>query len=142
MDINFKQKFINIDFDKIIKDELLDYKEYVNYKKEYNIEANKNYNKYKIYQNDLNDINKIETFSTKDKFIYTYINENKKEDLKNEMKKIILSQTKLIDNFQHYINILNTSNISNLDGKVPNLDGKVTIKEDQKGKGFLSKFFN
>jgi hypothetical protein len=136
MDINFKQKFINIDFDKITRDDLLDYKEYINYKKEYYIETNKNYDKYKLYQNDLNDVNKTETFSTKDKFIYTYIDENKKEDLKNEMKKIILLQTKLLDNFQHYIHILNTSNITFTD------DNKGSFKEDQKGKGFLSKFFN
>lgn len=132
MDINFKQKFINIDFDKIIRDDLLNYKEYINYKKEYFIESNKNYDKYKIYQNDLNDINKTETFSTKDKFIYTYIDENKKRELKNEMKKIILSQTKLLENFQHYIHILNTGTFI-----LPS-----NIKEDQKGKGFLSKFFN
>lgn len=131
MDLDFKQKFINIDFDKIIKDELLDYKEYIHYKKEYFTEANLNYDKYKIYQSDLNNIYKIETFSTKDKFIYTYIDENKKDDLKNNMKKIILLQTKLLDNFQHYINILNTSTFTNT----------VTLKEG-KGKGFLSKFFN
>jgi len=131
MDLDFKQKFINVDFDKIIKDELVEYKEYINYKREYFIEANLNYDKYKIYQTDLNNIYKMETFSTKDKFIYTYIDENKKNDLKNNIKKIILLQTKLLDNFQHYINILNTSTFTD----------SITLKEG-KGKGFLSKFFN
>jgi len=125
MDINFQQKFININFDKIIKEELINYKEYIEHKDQYYTETSVNYNNYKIYKDELVDINKTQSFSTKDKFIYTYIDENKKSFLKEEIKNIILSQTKLLDNFQHYITILNTS-----------------IFIQPKQKSFLSKFFN
>ena len=126
MDIDFQQKFINIDFDKIIKEEFLDNQEYINYKKQYFIETKQNYNNYKIYQTELSDINKIQNFNTNDKFIYTYIDENRKSYLKTEIKKIIFSQTKLLENFRHYITILNT-NITYI---------------QPKQKSFLSKFFN
>lgn len=125
MDINFQQKFININFDKIIKEELISYKEYIEHKDQYYTETSVNYNNYKIYKDELIDINKTQSFSTKDKFIYTYIDENKKSFLKDEIKNIILLQTKLLDNFQHYITILNTS-----------------IFIQPKQKSFLSKFFN
>ncbi len=126
MDIDFQQKFINIDFDKIIKEEFLDSQEYINHKKQYFIEAKQNYNNYKVYQTELSDINKIQNFNTNDKFIYTYIDENRKSYLKTEIKKIIFSQTKLLENFRHYITILNT-NITYI---------------QPKQKSFLSKFFN
>lgn len=126
MDIDFQQKFININFDKIIKQEFLDYTEYIEHKNQYFLETNINYNTYKIYQTELSDINKTQSFNTKDKFIYTYIDENRKSFLKMEMKRIILSQNKLLENFQHYITILNTN---------------VTYIQP-KQKSFLSKFFN
>lgn len=129
MDINFKQKFINVDFDKLIKQELVDYKEYIQYKKDYFLETNKNNDNYKVYQYELTELNKTESFSTDNKFIYTYIDENKKNNLKNEMKKIILSQTRLLENFQHYITILNTEIF-------------LTPETSSRQKGFLSKFFN
>lgn len=78
MDIDFQQKFININFDKIIKQEFLDYTEYIEHKNQYFVETNINYNTYKIYQTELSDINKTQSFNTKDKFIYTYIDENRK----------------------------------------------------------------
>ena len=126
MDIDFQQKFININFDKIIKQEFLDYTEYIEHKNQYFVETNINYNTYKIYQTELSDINKTQSFNTKDKFIYTYIDENRKSFLKTEMKKIIMLQNKLLENFQHYITILNTN---------------VTYIQP-KQKSFLSKFFN
>jgi|688.fasta_scaffold121501_5 hypothetical protein len=129
MDIDFKQKFINVDFDKLIKQELVDYKEYVQYKKDYFLETNKNNDNYKVYQYELTELNKTESFSTDNKFIYTYIDENKKHNLKSEMKKIILSQTRLLENFQHYITILNTEIF-------------LTSETSTRQKGFLSKFFN
>lgn len=129
MDIDFKQKFINVDFDKLIKQELVDYKEYIQYKKDYFLETNKNNDNYKVYQYELTELNKTESFSTDNKFIYTYIDENKKNNLKSEMKKIILSQTRLLENFQHYITILNTEIF-------------LTSETSTRQKGFLSKFFN
>jgi hypothetical protein len=125
MDIDFQKKFININFDKIIKQEFLDSIEYTQNKNQYFVETNINYNNYKIYQTELSDINK-KSFNTKDKFIYTYIDENRKSLLKMELKNIILSQNKLLENFQHYITILNTN---------------VTYIQP-KQKSFLSKFFN
>ena len=125
MDINFQEKFLNIDFNKIIKEELINYKEYIEHNDQYYLETKTNFNNYKIYRDELSNINKIQTCNTKDKFIYTYIDENRKSYLKEEIKKIILSQTRLLDNFQHYITILNT-----------------TVFIQTKQKSFLSKFFN
>ncbi len=125
MDINFQEKFLNIDFNKIIKEELINYKEYIEHNNQYYLETKTNFNNYKIYRDELSNINKIQTCNTKDKFIYTYIDENRKSYLKEEIKKIILSQTRLLDNFQHYITILNT-----------------TVFIQTKQKSFLSKFFN
>jgi hypothetical protein len=125
MDINFQEKFLNIDFNKIIKEELINYKEYIEHNDQYYLETKTNFNNYKIYRDELSNINKIQTCNTKDKFIYTYIDENRKSYIKEEIKKIILSQTRLLDNFQHYITILNT-----------------TVFIQTKQKSFLSKFFN
>ena len=57
MDIDFAQKFLNIDFDKMVKEEILVNEDYQNFKKEYFKEANINYNTYKNFNNKLNIIN-------------------------------------------------------------------------------------
>ena len=109
MDIDFLQKFINIDFDKLVKEEILKDDEYQNFKKDYFKETNENFNKYKMFNNELNILSNTQSINTKDKFLYVYIDENQKSLLIQQIKNIVLSQTKLLENFQHYITILNTN---------------------------------
>ena len=57
--------------------------------------------------NKLNNFN--QSINTKDKFLYVYIDEDEKSLLIQQIKNIVLQQNRLLENFQHYITILNTT---------------------------------
>lgn len=126
MNIDFYNQYININFDNSIDDDFLNSQEYyLIYKKEYVNQTELNYILYKKYIKELSSLNEFYTINNT-KYNYTYIDTDKIEKLKLEIKNLIKSQNSLLDNFNHYITILNTN--------------KNLFKIKTKQKNFFSKF--
>lgn len=126
MDIDFYGKYIDINFDSIIDTELVNSQEfYLKYKKEYFDQSEYNYILYKNFCEELSSFNDFYTINNT-KYSYTYIDIDKINDIKIKIKNLIKSQNNLLDNFNHYISILNTN--------------KSLFKPKTKQKNFFSKF--
>jgi hypothetical protein len=126
MDIDFYSKYINVNFDNIVDNELVNSNEfYLKYKKEYMEETQSNYILYKEYSQELSKLNDFYNINNK-KYNYVYIDTDKIDKLKIKIKNLIKSQNNLLDNFNHYISILNTN--------------KNLFKPKIKQKNFFSKF--
>jgi hypothetical protein len=111
MNIDFYSQYININFDEILlenNNNLVNSEEfYLTYKKEYFDQTSQNFEKYKNFDNELKDlINFNSSEPTKYKYVYTDL--NRVEFLKQQLKNLIIAQNKLLDNFHHYITLLNT----------------------------------
>jgi hydroxymethylpyrimidine pyrophosphatase-like HAD family hydrolase len=126
MDIDFYSKYINVNFDNIVDNELVNSNEfYLTYKKEYMEETQSNYILYKEYSQELSKLNDFYNINNK-KYNYVYIDTDKIDKLKIKIKNLIKSQNNSFDNFNHYISILNTN--------------KNLFKPKIKQKNFFSKF--
>lgn len=126
MDIDFYSTYININFDTLIDNDLVNSQEfYLKYKKEYLDQSDSNYVLYKKYSDELSLYNESYTVNNT-KYTYTYIDVNKIKDVKIKIKNLIRSQNNLLENFNHYISILNTN--------------KSLFKPKIKQKNFFSKF--
>jgi len=126
MDIDFYSKYIDVNFDNIIDNELLNSNEfYLTYKKKYMDETQSNYILYNEYSQELAKINDFYQRNNT-KYNYVYIDTDKIDKLKIKIKNLIKSQNKLFDNFNHYISILNTNTS--------------LFKPKNKQKNFFSKF--
>ena len=126
MDINFYSKYINVNFDYIIDNDLLNSNEYyLKYKKEYMDETQSNYILFKEYSEELSKLTNFYTINNT-KYNYIYTDTDKIDKLKIKLKNVIKSQNNLLDNFTHYISILNTR--------------KTLFQPKTKQKNFFSKF--
>jgi len=108
----FKQRFLNIDFDNILNQEdnkLVNSSEYyLQYKNNYINFTNQNYITYcKLLDNYLQLSNNYTVSNSK--YIYTVIDQSLYQKLNKDIKNLINTQKKLYDNFIHYINLLNYS---------------------------------
>jgi hypothetical protein len=126
MNIDFYSKYINVNFDNSIDNEFLNSNEfYLKYKKEYMEETQSNYILYKEYSKEFENLNNFYT-TNNTKYNYIYIDTDTIEKLKGKIKNLIKSQNYLLDNFNHYISILNNN--------------KTLFKPKTKQKNFFSKF--
>lgn len=111
LNIDFYNQFVNIDFDNILSETnnpLINSKEfYLNYKNEYFDQTNKNYSKFLRCNSELQKIKDSQYKIEKTKYKFIYLDQNKQELLKNELKNIIICQNTLLDNFKHHIHMLN-----------------------------------
>ena len=135
LNIDFYNMFLNVDFDSIlseINNPLVNSKEfYLNYKNEYFDQTNKNYSRFLRYNSELQRLRNTEYKKTATKYTFLYLDQNKIESLKNDLKSIILEQNILFNNLKYHIEMLN---------KEPNK----FISQDQetpKQRGLMS-FFN
>lgn len=112
MEIDFKSKFLNYNFDDILINNnnplLNSYEFYIQYKQKYIINSRKNYELYqKLYKEYIN-LKKTEyQMPSTNVVIYTYISSDKLNDLCFKIKNLLKQQQKNLDNFLHYINHLN-----------------------------------
>jgi hypothetical protein len=126
MNIDFFSKYINVNFDNNIDNEFLNSNElYLTYKKEYMDQTQSNYILYTEYSKELENLNNFYTINNT-KYNYIYIDTDTIEKLKSKIKNLIKSQNYLLDNFNHYISILNNN--------------KTLFKPKTKQKNFFSKF--
>lgn len=111
MNIDFYSQYININFDEILLENnntLINSEEfYLMYKKEYFDKTLENFEKFKVWISELNELTNL-SVSNNNKYKYVYINTTRLELLKQNVKNLIISQNKLLDNFHHYITLLNT----------------------------------
>ena len=137
MNIDFYSQYININFDEILlenNNDLINSEEfYLIYKKTYFDETLKNFEKFKIYNSELNELSNLNDKTTS-KYKHVYIDTIRFEFLKQSIKNIVIFQNKLLDNFHHYITLLNTHPEK---FKSKNEDN-INIQK----RGFLSKLFD
>jgi len=108
-DKDFYAKYQSINFDTILSDpDLLQSKDlYINYKNEYYNKTQANYNNLKNLNNQLDELLSKEKTKNDTKYTFLYIDQNKIELLKKEIKDVLFYQNLLFDNFNHYLLILN-----------------------------------
>jgi hypothetical protein len=112
MDIDFKSKFLNYDFDNILINHnnplINSYDNYIQYKQKYIISTRKNYDLYQKWIKEYINLKNLK-FQTPDNnvIIYTYIDNDKLNDLSYKLKNLLKEQQKKLSNFLHYITYLN-----------------------------------
>ncbi len=138
MDIDFHSQYINFDFDKILIDNnnhLINSEDvYLNFKKQYFNETVLAYKEFQELSKLLNELQESGGYKQNlkgTKHLFVYIDEEKIENLKIQIKKIYITQEKRFSNFYNYVILLNTN--KDLFIEKP----KVTDK-----RSFLSKLFD
>lgn len=111
LNIDFYNMFININFDNILyetNNPLVNSKEfYLNYKKQYFDKTNQNYSRFLRINAELQKLKESQHKIKNQKYFFVYLDKKSLETLKNDLKKIIISQQELFNNFKHYIEKLN-----------------------------------
>jgi len=136
MDIDFysQYQYININFDEILMESnnhlINSQNVYLVYKQQYFDESLKNYELFKKYKTELERLQKSETITLPNKYLFVYKDTQVIEQTKQNLKNVVLSQEKLLNNFHHYITLLNTN---------PNMFE--VKKQTNEKKSFLSKLF-
>jgi hypothetical protein len=134
MDIDFYSQYININFDEILiesNNHLINSQNvYLTYKQQYFNESLKNYDLFKKYKTELERLQKSETVTLPNKYLFIYKDTQVIEQTKQNLKNVVISQEKLLNNFHHYITLLNTN---------PNMFE--VKKQTNEKKSFLSKLF-
>jgi len=134
MDIDFYSQYININFDEILMESnnhlINSQNVYLVYNQQYFDESSKNYELFKKYKTELERLQKSETITLPNKYLFVYKDTQVIEQTKQNLKNVVLSQEKLLNNFHHYITLLNTN---------PNMFE--VKKQTNEKKSFLSKLF-
>lgn len=111
LNIDFYNMFININFDNILletNNPLVNSKEYyLNYKRTYFDQTNKNYSKFLRINAELQKLKNLQYNILNNKYYYTYLDQKQLDSLKNDLKIIIISQKESFNNFKHYVETLN-----------------------------------
>lgn len=111
-DKEFRNTFINVDFDEIFinnNNELVNHPEYLKIKQDYLNQTNENFNKFKHLLEEYNLI--VNNYTVKNnKYTYMHIDEEKLDFLNDELKNLKLKQQKLLANILNFIKVLNKLN--------------------------------
>lgn len=113
MDIDFYSRYININFDEILTENnnlLVSSEEmYLKYKKKYFDETHKNYKLFKDFSTELKILENDQGYTNNNnKYLYVYKDITKIEELRLNIKNIVIAQNTLLYNFNHYVNLLNS----------------------------------
>lgn len=115
--MSFKETYINYNFDDILinaNNSLVNsFEHYLRFKQIYMSKSLHNYARHNKLSKQIEELENLHVSNTSNSYNYTYINVEKLDILKNEIKTIILEQTKLYNDFLHYIKFLN-ENVSKL----------------------------
>lgn len=106
----FKERFLNINFDNILIQEdnpLVNSSEYyLQYKNNYLTLTNKNYTDYCILLDKYLELSNNYTI-VNNKYTYTIVDKSLYLKLNKDIKNLINNQQKILDNFLHFVNLLN-----------------------------------
>lgn len=113
MDIDFHSRYININFDEILTENnnlLVSSEEmYLKYKKKYFDETHKNYKLFKYFSTELKILENDQGYTNNNnRYLYVYKDITKIEELRLNIKNIVVAQNTLLYNFNHYVNLLNS----------------------------------
>jgi hypothetical protein len=113
MDIDFYSRYININFDEILTENnnlLVNSEEmYLKYKKKYFDETHTNYKLFKDFSTELKILENDQGYTNNNnRYLYVYKDITKIEELRLNIKNIVIAQNTLLYNFNHYINLLNS----------------------------------
>lgn len=113
MDIDFHSRYININFDEILTENnnlLVSSEEmYLKYKKKYFDETHKNYKLFKDFSTELKILENDQGYTNNNnRYLYVYKDITKIEELRLNIKNIVVAQNTLLYNFNHYVNLLNS----------------------------------
>jgi hypothetical protein len=113
MDIDFYSRYININFDEILTENnnlLVSSEEmYLKYKKKYFDETHKNYKLFKDFSTELKILENDQGYTNNNnRYLYVYKDITKIEELRLNIKNIVVAQNTLLYNFNHYVNLLNS----------------------------------
>lgn len=136
MDIDFKSKYININFDDLIGDKAIINSDqlYVTFKKDYFDQTMSNYKQFEILSKKLVELEDSCGYRRNEKntkHIFVYGNDKQINDTRQAIKNIYIEQEKIFNNFYHYITFLS----SNRDLFLPK-------KTNVEKRSFLSKLFD
>lgn len=109
-DIEFKKKFLEIEFDDILNEQNNKYvnsDEYLQYKDVYLTSFNKRLEELIKLKIEYDILNNFYTKTYNNKYIYNVIDVQSKEKHNNLIKILIQEQKKDLENFLHYIDFLN-----------------------------------
>lgn len=134
MEIDFKSSFLNYDFDSILLNNnnplLNSYDFYIQYKQKYIISTRKNFDLYQKLFKEYTNLKKTQYQTPSSNIvIYTYLPDNKLNDLSFKIKTLLKEQQKKLDNFLHYINHLNDNSHHYLSNE--NSNSKSTIRRNK-----------
>jgi hypothetical protein len=113
MDIDFYSRYININFDEILTENnnsLVNSEEmYLKYKKKYFDQTHNNYMLFKDYSKELEILENNQGYTNNgNRYLYVYKDITKIEELRLNIKNIVIAQNTLLYNFNHYVNLLNS----------------------------------
>lgn len=109
--IEFKTKFLDIDFDNILNEQNNKYvnsDDYLQHKNIYITSANRRLSELVKLKIDYDILNNFYTKSDNNKYIYNVIDVSTKDKYNDLIKNLIQEQKKDLKNFLHYIDFLNT----------------------------------
>jgi len=125
MEIDFKSKFLNCEFDNILINKnnplINSYDIYIQYKQKYIINTRKNFDLYQQLIKEYTNLKNMQYQTPyKNVVIYTFIPDEKLDELSFKIINLIKEQQTNFDNFMHYINYLN----DNIDNYIVNENSK------------------
>lgn len=108
---NFKQKFLNINFDAFLfenNNDLVNSNEfYLQYKTEYMLKTQQNLDKYSQLMKNYNRMENNYNIQS-NKYTYTFFNKDEYNRLHKELNNILVEQRNLYTSFMNYIEFLNS----------------------------------
>lgn len=107
----FKQQFLDINFDNILienNNDMVNSSEYyIAYKTEYLENTHNNLTKFTELSKQFNELSDNYTIQN-NKYSYTFVDKSIYNSLNNELKKLLIEQRELYNNFLKYIQFLNS----------------------------------
>jgi hypothetical protein len=116
MDVDYYSQYIKLNFDTVLlenNNNLINSQDfYLQYKKNYFEETNMNYQSFQKLNNELKGLLDKESSINGTKYSFVFVDQTRINDLKTQLKNILIKQNKLLDNFNNYIILLNTDQYS------------------------------
>lgn len=113
MDVNFYKQYVNINFDEILRENnnplVTSQTVYLNFRKDYLDKTLQAYDSFNKYNSELQSLESVNGYSSDTKHVYVYKNDKRIQQLRQQIKNIVINQERRFNDFYHYITLLNTN---------------------------------
>jgi hypothetical protein len=113
MDVDFYKQYVNINFDEILRENnnplVTSQTVYLNFKKDYVDKTLQAYDSFNKYNSELQSLENVNGYSSDTKHVYVYKNDKRIQELRQQIKNIVIDQERRFNDFYHYITLLNTN---------------------------------